>query len=75
MHIIRLIIWIIHPDLCILDALVRFIDRFWIIIRVNFSLLSLIGFFLRKVLFENFLSVQNWLALITFILLVIISLR
>lgn len=75
MHIIRLIIWINHPDLCILDALVLFIVRFWTIIRVNFSLLSLIGFFLRKVLFENFLSVQNWLALITFILLVIISLR
>ena len=75
MHIIRLIIWIIHPDLCILDALFLFIVRFWTIIRVNFSLLSLIGFFLRKVLFENFLSVQNWLALITFILLVIISLR
>ena len=75
MHIIRLIIWINHPDLCILDALVLFIVRFWTTIRVNFSLLSLIGFFLRKVLFENFLSVQNWLALITFILLVIISLR
>jgi len=75
MHIIRLIIWIIYPDLYILDALVLFIVRFWTIIRVNCSLLSLIGFFLRKVLFENFLSVQNWLTLITFILLVIISLR
>ena len=75
MHIIRLIIWITHLDLCILDALFLFIVRFWTIIRINFSLLSLIGFFLRKVLFENFLSVQNWLALITFILLAIISLR